>query len=63
MSVVFIILPLAVVMAIVAVAAFIWAVRQGQMDDLDTPGVRMLFDDEATPGRNRPQDQRSGEGL
>ncbi|RMH25399.1 MAG: cbb3-type cytochrome oxidase assembly protein CcoS [Planctomycetota bacterium] len=51
MSVVFILLPLALVIAAAAVAAFIWAVRDRQMDDLDTPPVRMLFDDdEPTPG-------------
>jgi nitrogen fixation-related uncharacterized protein len=33
------------------VIAFIWAVRSGQMDDLDTPGSRPLIDDE--PPRRR----------
>jgi cbb3-type cytochrome oxidase maturation protein len=28
------------------VAAFIWAVRRGQFDDLDTPAVRILHDEE-----------------
>ena len=46
MSVVFVLLPVAVVLAIVAVAAFIWAVRRGQFDDIDTPAVRILHDDE-----------------
>lgn len=46
MSVIFIVLPLALVIAAAAVAAFIWSVRTGQLDDLDTPAVRMLFDDD-----------------
>ena len=46
MSVIYILLPVAVVLAIAAVAAFIWAVRRGQFDDLDTPAVRVLHDDE-----------------
>lgn len=46
MSVIFIVLPLAILMAAVAVAAFAWSVRQGQLDDLDTPAVRILHDDE-----------------
>ena len=29
-----------------AVWAFFWAVRSGQFDDLDTPAVRILLDDE-----------------
>lgn len=46
MSVIYILLPVAAVLAAVAVAGFIWAVRRGQFDDLDTPAVRMLHDDE-----------------
>ena len=30
----------------IAVGFFIWAARTGQFDDLETPPVRMLFDDE-----------------
>jgi cbb3-type cytochrome oxidase maturation protein len=30
----------------VAVAAFIWAVHHGQFDDLETPAVRVLHDEE-----------------
>lgn len=46
MSVLFIVVPIALVIAAVAVGAFIWSARSGQFDDLDTPGVRVLFDDE-----------------
>jgi cbb3-type cytochrome oxidase maturation protein len=46
MSVVFIVLPLALLIAAAALAAFIWAARSGQLDDLDTPGLRVLYDDE-----------------
>lgn len=46
MSVLFIVVPLAVVMAGVALVAFLLAVRRGQFDDLDTPAVRMLFEEE-----------------
>jgi cbb3-type cytochrome oxidase maturation protein len=48
MSVIFIVLPLALVFAAIAVWGFIWAVRQGQLDDLDTPAHRMLLDDDDT---------------
>jgi len=46
MSVIYILLPVASLLAVGGVAAFIWAVRRGQFDDLDTPAVRMLHDDE-----------------
>ena len=46
MSVIYLLLPIASLLAAGGVAAFIWAVRRGQFDDLDTPAVRMLHDDE-----------------
>ena len=45
MEVIFIVLPLAIGLAGVALGAFYWAVRRGQFDDLDTPACRVLFDD------------------
>lgn len=49
MSVVYIALPAVLLLALAGVIAFIWAVRSGQMDDLETPGLRILGDDEAPP--------------
>ena len=49
MSVVYVVLPLAIVLAVGFVAAFIWATRKGQYDDLDSPAVRMLHDDDDPP--------------
>ena len=49
----YIVLPLALVFAGIAVWAFIWAVRQGQLDDLDTPAARMLLDDDEHPAARR----------
>jgi cbb3-type cytochrome oxidase maturation protein len=40
------ILPLALLVAAGAVAAFAWSVKTGQLDDLDTPARRILVDDE-----------------
>jgi len=46
MSVLYLVVPLALLVAGAAVAAFAWTVRSGQLDDLDTPPRRILFDDE-----------------
>ncbi|MDX2262961.1 MAG: cbb3-type cytochrome oxidase assembly protein CcoS [Gemmatimonadales bacterium] len=46
MSVLFLVLPLALVLVGVAVWAYVWSARGGQFDDLDTPAVRLLHDDE-----------------
>jgi len=50
MTILHLILPLALVFAGAAVAAFAWTVRSGQLDDVETPPCRILFDDE-TQGR------------
>ncbi|MEL7485150.1 MAG: cbb3-type cytochrome oxidase assembly protein CcoS [Planctomycetota bacterium] len=49
MSAIWIVLPLALVFAGIAVGAFIWTVKSGQLDDLDTPAVRPLVDDAEEP--------------
>lgn len=46
MAALYFILPLALLVAGGAVAAFAWSVKNGQLDDLDTPPRRMLVDDE-----------------
>ena len=46
MSVMFILLPLALLFSAVALAVFIWAAISGQFDDLHTPAVRILHDDD-----------------
>lgn len=50
MAVLYIVLPLALVIAAAAVGAFIWMVQGGQMDDLDSPAMRILYDD-ANPSK------------
>ncbi len=54
MSVLFIVVPLAMLIVAAAVGAWIWSVRSGQYDDLDTPAVRMLHDDDEAPSQPRP---------
>ena len=46
MSVIYLLLPIALLLAVLAVGGFIWAVRQGQYDDVDTPPLRMLHDED-----------------
>jgi cbb3-type cytochrome oxidase maturation protein len=46
MSVLFIVVPLALVIVGSALGAYLWAVRSGQMDDLETPGLRVVNDEE-----------------
>ena len=45
MSVMYLILPLALLVVFVAILGFVWAARRGQFDDLDTPAMRALHDE------------------
>ncbi|QDU76799.1 Cytochrome oxidase maturation protein cbb3-type [Bremerella volcania] len=51
MSVIYIALPIALLLATLAVIGFVWSVREGQLDDLETPAVRILEDDKVKPKR------------
>lgn len=48
MNVVYILLPVALLIAVGYLVLFILSVRKGQYDDTTTPAVRMLFDDDRT---------------
>ncbi|TDR39975.1 cbb3-type cytochrome oxidase maturation protein [Tahibacter aquaticus] len=44
MTILLLLVPISVLLLGAAVAAFAWAVRTGQFDDLDTPAVAMLVE-------------------
>lgn len=46
MSILYLLIPLAVGLMIVAIAFFLWTVRTGQYDDLEGPAHRILMDDD-----------------
>ncbi len=45
MSVLYVAIPVALIIATIAVIAFVIQVKNGQFDDLETPAHRILFDD------------------
>ena len=59
MSVLYLLIPLAVGLMVVAVAFFLWTVRTGQYDDLEGPAHRILMDDDdpMIPGNARPKEK------
>lgn len=52
MNVILILILASLVMALIFLGGFIWAVRSGQFDDTHTPSMRILMDDETTPSSN-----------
>lgn len=61
MDLILVLLPLALLLAALAVAVFIWAARKGQFDDLETPALRILFEDEPAKKEERPEDEAKGD--
>ena len=47
MDIVFLLLPLSLFLGLVFLAGYCWAARNGQFDDLQTPAIRILPDDES----------------
>lgn len=45
MSVLYVVLPLALLLAGAFLLAFRWAARSGQLDDLETPAIRALHEE------------------
>ncbi len=44
MNILLLLVPLSLVLLVVMIAAFVWAVRNGQFEDLDTPPLDVLAD-------------------
>ena len=49
MNILFVLIPLSLVLLALAIWAFFWAVGSGQFDDLDSPGRKILMDDDSRP--------------
>lgn len=46
MEILYLLIPLAVVVMIIALVGLLWAIRSGQFDDLQGPAHRILLDDD-----------------
>ena len=49
MNILLVLVPISLFLLAVAIGAFIWAVRSGQFDDLDTPTIDILADGDDRP--------------
>ena len=45
MNILLLLVPISLVLLGIAIGAFVWAVRRGQFDDLDTPAIDILRED------------------
>ncbi|MEM7500596.1 MAG: cbb3-type cytochrome oxidase assembly protein CcoS [Pseudomonadota bacterium] len=49
MTILYLLIPLGLLLVGIAVAAFFWATRTGQFDDLDAPAWSVVLDDDRRP--------------
>ena len=64
MSMLYVLIPLALMLLAVAVWALIWAIRSGQFDDLESHGWSVVLDDDQRPPpepRDEPGDKADAE--
>ncbi|MGY3235020.1 cbb3-type cytochrome oxidase maturation protein [Bradyrhizobium sp. USDA 4472] len=65
MEILVILVPLALMLGLAGLAAFLWSLRSGQYDDLDGAAWRAIADDDdetrsLQPGRGSPLGESSG---
>jgi cbb3-type cytochrome oxidase maturation protein len=67
MTILYLLIPISIVFVAFGIWALIWAIRNGQYDDLDGPAYRILMDDDdpriphPPKGADRPDDRAGGE--
>lgn len=58
MGVIFMLIGFSLLVALIFLALYFWAVKSGQLDDLYTPSIRILFDEDK-PNTSKQTDTRN----
>jgi cbb3-type cytochrome oxidase maturation protein len=56
MSIIYVLIPIAILFVLIGLTVFFWAVRSKQFEDLDKEGFSILFDEDNT-GRAEKDDK------
>jgi len=49
MDIIYLLLPVALIIVVIIIGIFLWAVKSDQFDDLEGPAHRILMDDDDKP--------------
>lgn len=63
MDILLYLIPAALVLGLIGLGGFLWALKSGQYDDLDGAAYRILFEDDDRPAPARPDDGPPAEGA
>ena len=58
MSIIYYLIPIAIIFLVIGVFAFFWATKSDQFDDLEKQGLSILMDDEPTTKTNQETESR-----
>lgn len=61
MTVLIYLIPIALVLGLAALFAFLWALKSGQYDDMDGAANRILFDDEPSSEESQERETDDSE--
>ncbi|MEI5638417.1 MULTISPECIES: cbb3-type cytochrome oxidase assembly protein CcoS [unclassified Pseudoalteromonas] len=57
MSIIYVLIPIAILFVIIAIGIFFWAVKSEQFSDLNKQGHSILFDDDKSePAKPQPRE-------
>lgn len=59
MTVLLYLIPIALLLGLLGLCAFLWSLRSGQYEDLDGAAERILYDDDEPAPESRPDAERS----
>ncbi|MCU7554118.1 cbb3-type cytochrome oxidase assembly protein CcoS [Alteromonas sp. ASW11-19] len=58
MSIIYVLIPVAIIIIAAAIGIFFWAVKSNQFEDLDRQGYNILFDDDLPPEEKKLAEER-----
>ena len=47
MEIIYLLIPLALILVVIIILAYMWAVKSGQFDDMEGPAHKILIDDDS----------------
>ncbi|WP_022940497.1 cbb3-type cytochrome oxidase assembly protein CcoS [Psychromonas hadalis] len=56
MSIIYVLIPIAMLFVSIAVWVFFWAVKSDQYEDLDREGINILFDEDVPANKEKKQE-------
>ncbi|MGM0555253.1 MAG: cbb3-type cytochrome oxidase assembly protein CcoS [Myxococcota bacterium] len=62
MDILYLLIPLALLIVAIAMMAFRWATQDGQFDDLETPALRILMDENKHADSNASSEEDTPRG-